>query len=136
MSNYDIESEISRYIQQLHSDNSEDAFFALLHLDDKYLPDLMNAYHQRSDLAIKAALVEVIWQHRQPHTLPFLAEALHQQHEGIWKNALDGIVTIGGTDSLNLLETERNRLIANPLPTQNRLEWIDEAIGQIKSTLD
>jgi hypothetical protein len=107
-----------------------------LHLDDKHLPVLINAYQQESDLDIKATLIEVIWQHRQPDTLPFLVEALHHQHEVIWKNALDGIVTIGGLDGLNLLETERNRLIANPLLAQNRLEWIDEAINQIKSTLD
>jgi hypothetical protein len=136
MSNQGMESEIFRYIEQLRGANSEDAFFALLHLDDKYLPTLINAYHQKSDIATKAHLVEIIWQHRKPDTLPFLVEALHHQHEAIWKNALDGIVTIGGTDSLNLLETEKNRLIANPLATQDRLEWLDEAIGQIKSTLD
>lgn len=136
MSNHDIESEISRYVADLHGDSSGDAFFALLHLEDENLPALVNAYHQQSDLDIKASLVEIIWQHRQPETLSFLLEALQLQHDAIWKNALDGLVTIGGADGLNLLETERNRLLASPLATQNRLEWIDEAISQIKPTLD
>lgn len=136
MSNHDIESEIFRYVEQLRGTNSEDAFFALLHLDDKHLPALMNAYYQQSDVATKAHLVEIIWQHRQPEILPFLLETLQHQHEAIWKNALDGLVTIGGANSLNLLETERSRLIANPLPAQDRLDWIDEAINQLKSNLD
>lgn len=136
MSNHEIESEILHYVEQLRGAKSEEAFFALLHLEDKYLSTLMNAYRQQSDITVKANLVEVIWQHRQSDTLVFLLEALQHEHEAIWKNALDGIVTIAGENSLNLLESEKKRLLANPLIDQNRLEWIDEAVSQIKANLD
>ena len=82
------------------------------------------------------SLIEIIRQHRRPETLPFLAEALQHQHETIWKTALDGIVAIGVTDSLQILETEKKRLTAHSSTAQSRSEWIDEAISQIKSALD
>jgi hypothetical protein len=39
-------------------------------------------------------------QFRDPAALPVLAEALQDPYEVVWKDALDGLVTLGGPEAL------------------------------------
>jgi hypothetical protein len=122
--------EISFYLRQYRQSKSEDAYFALIHLDEAQLPDLMVAYHHEVDVDIRALLVEVVSHYKQPNTLDFLRTALQNAHPSIWKNALDGIVSIGGQRGIEILEEEKQRQLADKA-SADRIEWIEEAIQQI-----
>lgn len=125
---------VLRYLRQLREPKSEDAYFALLELDDAQIPDLIEAYHQETNIRAKSALVEIIWKHASYDSLDFLRTAFHDDHEEVWKAALDGIVARGGADSIEILENEKKHLSADPFQASSRLEWIDEAIEQIKQS--
>jgi len=62
--------------------------------------------------------------------LPALARALGDQSKEVWKDALDGLVTLGGDQSLAILREERQSIVAKPSENE-KLEWIDEAIDQV-----
>jgi hypothetical protein len=124
-------SEISYYLERLRAANDEGAYDALVQSEDSSVPMLIDAYYAETSIELQADLVEIVWKHRLPETLDFLSAALRHDDPRIWKNALDGMVAIGGQTSIMRLETERSRLFAAPQDFKTRLEWIDEAIQQI-----
>jgi hypothetical protein len=122
---------IAHYLHQLRQGKSEDAFFALIHLDESQVPDLINAYYGETNVDIQALLVEIVSHYRQPASLNFLTSALQAAKPQIWKNALDGIVKLGGQASIQVLVEEKQRVQGEKHFSQ-RLEWIDEALQQIR----
>src|SRR5689334_11502925 len=125
---------IAHYLHQFRQSKSEDAFFALIHLDESQVRDLINAYHGETNVDIQALLVEIISHYRQPTSLGFLARALQNPHPQVWKNALDGIVTIGNKASIRVLETEKQRLLVGKHSSEH-VEWIEEALYQIRENI-
>src|SRR4030095_13225994 len=75
----------------------------------------------------------VVRQFRDQAALPVLAEALQDPHEIVWKDALDGLVTLGGLEALEILRDIRTNL-GNDLSVE-RHAWISEAIAQIQEEL-
>ena len=122
---------IAHYLLQLRQSKSEDTFFALIHLDESQVPDLINTYHDETNVDIQALLVEIISHYRQQASLSFLASALQNHNPQIWKNALDGIVSIGGQASIQMLEAQKQRLFVEKHSSE-RVEWIEEALQQIQ----
>ena len=129
--------EIARSIQQLHTSDSEDAYFALLtETSAEDLPALIAAYDADQSEKVKAALVRIIWQKRAPSTFDFLTQALQRPETDVWKAALEGITTIGGEAALALLKAEESRLYRTlAADTSYRVGWIDKAIDQISRNL-
>lgn len=125
--------EIAHYLQQLHSSDSEAAYFSLLtDTVTEDLPALIAAYEAERNAKVKAALVEIVWQKRMPDCLDFLKLALQRPESAVWQAALDGIAAIGGEAALSLLKTEKSRLFATlAADTSFRIGWIDEAIDRI-----
>jgi HEAT repeat protein len=122
---------IAHYLHQLRQSKNEDAFFALIHLDESQVPDLINAYHDQTNLDIQPLLVEIVSHYKLPTSLDFLMGALQSSNPQVWKNALDGIVSIGGQASIQVLEEEKQRLQGGKNFSE-RFEWIEEAIQQIR----
>ncbi len=122
---------VQEYLQQLHQPDHDDAFFRLIEADDAIVPGLIEAYHSETDPHLRATLIEIIWRHRLPSSLEFLAQALHDDHSEVWKAALDGIVGIGGDASLALLAQQKQWLQAHPEPSNLRFRWIEEALQQL-----
>ncbi len=121
-------SEFSELVNALH-DGDENAFHTLLEADHTILPNLMQHFAAEADGAHRARILEVIWQHRLTSTIPFLASALHDPHSEVWKQALDGLVAIGGNDSRNVLVDFRSDIA----PNDDRFDWVNEAIDQIQT---
>jgi HEAT repeat protein len=81
----------------------------------------------------RSRLIRAIWQFRVPQALPTLAAALDDPCDDVWKDALDGLVTIGGVEAQQILQAAR--LKAGQLPQVDKLEWIDEAFEQVVERL-
>ncbi|MCS6285538.1 MAG: HEAT repeat domain-containing protein [Nitrospira sp.] len=88
---------------------------------------IVRAYHEESDTRQRESLLHLLWEFRDPAAIPTLAEALKDPSDRVWKEALDGLVTLG-TPSLSYLEDARN---AQPQSSVTR-QWLDEAIKQIQ----
>src|SRR5262245_45444061 len=60
------------------------------------LPHFVDAFNGEPDPRRRSRLIRIIWQFRDRSALPVLGEALRDPHDQVWKDALDGIVTLGG----------------------------------------
>jgi HEAT repeat protein len=128
-------SYFSEQIERLHGPNQEDAYFNLIEAHPSVLPMLIEAYRSESDTQVRAVLVEIIWQHREPHTLGFLTEALQDPNDRVWKSALDGLVTLGGPGPTDVLDVAMARAEQEGINKKDFLSWVAEASVQIRNGL-
>jgi HEAT repeat protein len=119
---------VDDYLERARSGFREDAFFGLLGLKDDPIPALREAYRIEIDPDLRALIVQIVWQRRQPSSIPFLADALTDPDLETWKQALDGLVTLRSTEAKQALETAIDGLAGRDA---NRRAWIAEAIGQL-----
>ena len=116
------------YLNHAKNGDSETAYHGLIELPRHLLPDLEDAYRDEADPLIRALIVEAIWQHRLPSSVGFLAAALEDPHPDVWKEALDGLVTLASPQSREVLELAKHRVGGQD---ETLLTWIEEAIEQI-----
>jgi HEAT repeats len=121
-------TEVDFYLNQARNGEVDAAFHGLIELGDDAIPALQQAYRTESDSAIRALIVEAVWQHRLPATIDFLAVALIDPHPDVWKQALDGLVTLASAESRDVLEAALEHASAGDAEYR---DWIREAIGQI-----
>ena len=77
-------------------------------------------------MAVRTTLVELAGQARSDQALPFLAEALADVEPRVWKQALDGLVSIGGPRAASLLH------LAMAGAPPEKASWIAEALEQVR----
>jgi hypothetical protein len=135
-----VSEEVLWYVSQLRrsdKNRSNNAYFSLIELDDPYVPEIIEAFYQEKDPKAQVLLVEVIWQHRLPESLPFLHEILRHESSAMWQCALDGIVAINDPQGIKILADEKARLeLLNDKTARERMEWIVEAHEQLKEALE
>lgn len=120
------EDEFQYYLRKIID---EDSFFALIEAGDDILPRLEAQFQKESKSERRAAITQIIWEHRNSKSLVFLAHALADPSESVWKEALNGFVAIGG-------EEARDQLLSALLTSvPNKTSWIIEAIDQISESL-
>jgi hypothetical protein len=129
----DLRAEVARLLAKLDGPAGEDVLCNLKSLPPGAIAFVAEAYHHETDHQRRQALVHALWQFRDATALPTLTAALREQDEAVWKEALDGIVTIGGEAALRVLEGVRDSLTVEQGSTVKR-EWIDEAIRQVQET--
>jgi HEAT repeat protein len=124
--------EYARYcIGRLGGPEGEGACHSLIEADPAVVPVLISAFRSEQDAGIRAALVEIIWQHRLPETAGFLVEALADPVPEVWKSALDGLVTLGPS-AVPILQSALDRIQRTTVMERTRAEWIEEALDQMK----
>jgi hypothetical protein len=109
------------------ADDDEDSYHTLLEAPSDIVPLLIERFVVLTDGRQRARVVNVIWQYRLKSTLPFFVSALGDTHPDVWKEALDGIVTIGGDDAITYLRDWRPRSASDAV----KQSWINEAIEQL-----
>jgi hypothetical protein len=95
------------------------------------LPMLLAEVGKNENRPIRADLVEIIWQYRDPQVLGFLAESLLDPDPKVWEQALDGLVAIGGNMARSYIQSALEQLGANVPPNGLTVEWLREALNQI-----
>jgi hypothetical protein len=127
-----IAEEVEEYLEWFRAGDRDRAFFGLLEMPDGILSELMEVFHNETSSSLREFLVEVIWQHRQQSSIPFLAQALFDSSKEVWKQALDGLVTLASPLALSSLEAARCRQFSSRQELEEFQRWIDEAVEQIK----
>lgn len=84
-----------------------------------------------TDLKRKVLLIHIIWGFRDAAVLPTLSKALYDPSPLIWKEALNGLVTLGSEDCIKVMEAARTRPFKNERASIYFKEWLDEAIQQL-----
>jgi HEAT repeat protein len=104
------------------------AFHTLIDAGTSVLPLLIQQFSTHQDSAGRERIIEVIWQIRDETTIPFLASVLDDPQPDVWKQALDGLVAMGGIESRIALVDFRSKVSKE----DERIPWIDEAIDQLR----
>lgn len=125
--------QLAACLRRLREGHREDAFFGLLEMDPRGLPELMAAFQVEPDREVRAFLVEVVRQHRQPSAIPFLGEALYDSEPVVWQEAMDGLVSLGSLAALEVLRSARTRQFPHRRDTDTFLAGVEEAIAQVES---
>ena len=125
----DLNDYVNFHIAQLRQADPDDAYFSLIEADHEIVAHLITAFRGERNPTIRATLVEIIWQHRLPETLSFLVEALEDPAMPVFRSALTGFVTLGGSAATNLLVSTRQCL--RQQGRLERIEWVEEAIQQL-----
>jgi HEAT repeat protein len=122
---------VDDYIERARSGDHEGAFHGLRELDLDALPALQEAYRYEDDPIVRSLVVEAIWQHRQPSVIGFLVDVLGDPMPVVWKQALDGLVTLASPESMTLLKSAADRE-----SDAERRAWIEEAIEQSADAIE
>jgi len=107
-------AQIDCFLQRFREGHRADAFFGLLEMDHDVLPELMAAFRAERDAQVRAFIVEVIWRHRQQSVTPLLGEALRDSEPTVWRQALDGLVSLASPAALEVLRAARTRRFPGP----------------------
>jgi hypothetical protein len=124
------ENAVAYYLQSLRAGDVEPAFFGLLDLGHEVLPLLIAEARKPEATAIRADLVRIIWQYRRPETINFLGERLSDADPSVWKEALDGLVAIGGTEARGWISSTLERVNQGVLRNGLTADWLIEALEQ------
>jgi len=96
---------------------------------------IIDAFRVEARSDVRAFLVKAAWERREPAVLPFLAQALTDDAEEVWQEALDGLVANASAEALKILQSARSRKFAAEKTTKRFHLWLEEAIQQIESEL-
>jgi HEAT repeat protein len=127
MTKNELPEKVEYYAAQLSSDHADDAWHALVELGPAALPHVIHAFEAQSEPSVAVALIRVASEYRTKDALPFFATLLAAQDGNIWKTALNGIVSLGDESAVTRLRAASETLGNEKLP------WVEEAIGQIKA---
>jgi len=128
----EIRKWVREQVRELDGVRGDDAFHALSEAEDTVIPLLVEAYQGEEDPKRRAILVQVIREHRLPHSADFLEEALEDPSPEVWKQALDGLVTLGGPEVKQTLQRAMARAQGRGKAGQEEAEWIGEALEQTR----
>ena len=126
-------SELKTYLEMARAGRKEAALRNLVELGEPAVSGLEEAYRSESDPAVRALLVEAVWQIRAPSAVGFLGEALQDPEPDVWRQALDGLVTLASRESLQILESARDRVGDDGGEFG---EWLDGAIEDVSGRIN
>ncbi len=124
---------INSYLDLARKGHRESAQLGLMELGEHAVGRLEDAYRVEVEPSIRALIVEVIWQLRTHASIPFLGEALQDPAPEVWKQALDGLVTLASAESLRVLESARDRIGDD---RDEFRDWIDGAVEDVSGRID
>ncbi|MBI4614947.1 MAG: HEAT repeat domain-containing protein [Planctomycetes bacterium] len=131
-----MDDDVEHYLRELHSGDEDEAFHRLIEAGPRILPRLEAEFDRETDPATRAALIEVIWQLRVPECLPVLGKALRDAAPPVWKQALDGLVTLACPEAIAILDEALAATEARGPEAREFLEWVAEALEQARVTPD
>src|SRR5262245_41792520 len=120
----DVNAQIAGYLTELDGPEGANAWSRLLEYRSAAVPQLQEALHAASSPRVRALIVELLWQTREPSVVGSLAEALNDPAAEVWKAALDGLVAIRGASAESVL---RETLAASERGVHHvPAEWLRE----------
>ena len=122
--------QITEYLERFRQGDVDEAFHGLLEMDDASLTELMAAFQAENDIDMRVFLLRVLWQHRQQSVISLLEESLFDSEPRIWREALDGLVTLASPEAVDALRAAKKRQFSKQFDAEEFRRWLDEAIGQ------
>jgi hypothetical protein len=118
---------VAQHLAALHGADRENAYHRLIELGPGVIPLVTTRFQQERDPIMRSTLVNIAWRAHASSAVPLLQEAVEDAEPRIWKEALDGLVAVGGSDALDAMRQARERAKGE------KAAWLDEAIDQIRA---
>jgi hypothetical protein len=131
----DITAYLQDHLEAYRSGDRDQAFYGLINHVDNLLPHLINAFQSETDPQVRAFIVEVIWQQRDRGAIPTLAAALNDPDGQVWREALNGLVTLASPESVEALRLARGRQFRATHEQESFNTRLEEAIDQTEEAL-
>jgi HEAT repeat protein len=127
-----LKEKINQLVQDLGGPETENVLCALRRFSGEAIEPLVSALQAEPNGSRRALLVEAIWQLRDERAVPVLLDVLSRDPDpAAWKEALDGLVTLGGPNVVTALEGAGSLVVDLP-DAQLRLQWCQEALKQVR----
>ena len=97
------------------------------------LPEPTRRLTESGDGAFRGALVGLARNIRSADALPLLDRALQDESPVVWKEALDGLVTLASPASVRLLEEALDRTPPGDVSVEEWTSWVREALQQARA---
>src|SRR5262249_41615809 len=104
-----FDDRVAYYLQSLSGPDDENACHRLIELGPAVIPYLESKFKIALDARTRQAMVKIAWQSQSRQSLPLLQDVLEDAHDHVWKEALDGLVSIGGPEALEMVRQVRGR---------------------------
>ena len=119
-------------ILQLLQSNEESTFFTLLEGPPSDIDIMIEIFNEAKNIQVKANAVEYIWKRgiKRKDVYSLLDNALMNENECLWQQALDGLVSFSSDEALEILKKALNNS-GKKLDVNTFQKWINEAIDQI-----
>lgn len=127
--------DVAELLSELNGSQREDALCALMAMPG-LLPVVAEAFRMETNPDRRWAAIHCLGQYRDDAALPTLSAALRDPDDRVWKEALDGLVTLGGSMAVRTLQDASIFLAENARDPRVKRAWIDEAIEQIREPVD
>jgi hypothetical protein len=131
----DTTTYLQDHLEAYRCGDRDRAFFGLINRGDSLLPDLVKAFQSEADPKVRAFIVEVLWQQRDQRAIPALADALNDPDDRVWQEALNGLVTLASTESVEALKMARGGIFRTVGERDKFNTWLEEAIEQAEEAL-
>lgn len=128
-----LEEYAAYYLERL--DEDESAWFSLVEAPAAIVPLLAAAFRREKDAWRRAQILSVIHQHRSPEILSILKEALNDEAPQVWKEAIDGLVCVGGEEGLFIVEHASLPPVDDEGTRAEYQAYLEEAMDQIVDDL-
>jgi hypothetical protein len=130
-----MESQVRAALKKFRRGDGENAFFELIEMPGDVLTGIIEVFHAEPRADVRAFLVKAAWERREETVIPFLAEALNNNAEEVWQEALDGLVAFSSPASLKILQSARSRKFTEETEAKRFNLWLEEAIQQVEFEL-
>jgi HEAT repeat protein len=126
---------VDHYLREWDSREWAAAYHALIQLGPDVVPLLQERMAETAEGALRAALVEVARQTGAAQAVPLFAAALHDPEPAVWKEGLDGLVSLSSPEAVAVL----TEALAQDPPGRTAPEdwrgWLEEALDQARGRL-
>ncbi len=130
-----MQMEVRAAVEQFRRGDTETAFFRLIEMTGEVLPAIIDVFRGEPQPDVRAFLIKAAWERREDAVIPILAEALNDEAEEVWQEALDGLVTFARATTLDILLQARSREFGDAPAAKRFHLWLEEAIQQVQFEL-
>lgn len=130
-----IQVEVRAAVEKFRRGDTENAFFELIEMTGEVLSAIVDIFRGEPQPDVRTFLIKAAWERREDAVIPFLAEALNDDAEEVWREALDGLVGFSSQESLEVLQSARSRKFTKDSAAKRFHLWLEEAIQQVQFEL-
>jgi hypothetical protein len=130
-----MDDQIDYWIERFREGDLESAFHGLLDVGHEAIPDMISIFRTTPEREIRVFLAGVIRRYNDPSTLSFFREAIYDPDSYVWKEGMDGLVSLASQPALDALQSARDRQFVDQQDANDFRSWLDEAIEQVKGTI-